>query len=281
MRRTVLALVLVLAWGGVALCQQAAPPQEKAEVGGIVDNLFGEVGGGMMMPAGEDKTADIYGALNYGFPVLSDEGLGAQVGTKLTARDNDPDWLATGGFFQRGVKVGDVEGAWALLGNYERTWQQADLWALKPVMGVGLDKSNYLALTGLWGLNDRTVDTGTQQITDQTMLLWGLNCSEELTTELGGGYQFGDVDRIQAGIHAGYMLTEMMSLNGTLALNTEGDYYFALSVGFDLGANGANATLNKIMTGAKDFTPFPMGSLPVTFNSTELAPPVISGGGPF
>jgi len=274
MRRAISVLLLVLAVGGIALCQEAPAAKEKAAPApaqeGIVDNLFGELGIGMMMPAGEDKTPLAFGAVNYGFPILAGAGLGGQVGTKLTARNNDPDWLLSAGLFQRGIDIGATNAAWAVQGNYTRTWEQADLFSVKPTFGVDLDKTNYLALSGLWGLNEKRVDGPTQHIVTQAMLLWGSCWTPELATEIGAGYQFDDVDRLQAGVHAGYMLNKIMSINGTLTLNTEGDYFAGLSLGFDLGANGRNATFNNIMvTGGNDFTPFPMGSLPVAFYQTE------------
>jgi len=290
MRRVISVLLLVLACGGVALSQAAPAAKEKAapapaaSAGGIVDNLFLEFGVGAAMAPGEDKTPLASGAVNYGFPILADAGLGGQVGTRLTVRNYDPDWLVSAGFFQRGLDLGFANFAWALQGNYERTWEQADLFSLKPTMGIDLDKTNYLALAGVWGLNDKGICEGTQQNATQAMLLWGACWTDKVATEIGAGYQFDDIDRIQAGVHAGFMLDKMTSINATLTLNTQGDYFAGLSLGFDLGGNGRNATLNNVMTaGGNDFTPFPMGSLPVLSYETQKAAPaaIIPDGGPY
>ncbi len=142
---------IVLLGACTALAQEeAAAPESPANT----ENLFVEVGGGAMLPEGEDSTSLCYGAVNYGFPLSDVLKLGAQVGGKLTLRDNDPDWLAPAGLFQREVPLGTTNTAWAIQGVYQNTWEKADLFSIKPTFGIAPDKSDYLAVTGVVGLNE-------------------------------------------------------------------------------------------------------------------------------
>jgi hypothetical protein len=100
--------------------------------------------------------------------------------------------------------------------------------------------------------------------------LWGAEWSDKVRTELAGGYQFSDVESILLGVHCGMAIDSVTNLNLTGSVDFEGNYYAAVSVGFDLGGTGRNATFNNIsMRGETDYTPFPLGSLPVMFYETE------------
>ncbi len=278
MRRGILAGMVLLAMCGIVWAQEeAAPaPAEAVASGPGIDNLFIEAGGGVMMPDGEDPTPLGYVAANFGYPVLDQYGLGGQVGAKLTARNEDPDFLLSAGMLQRGVDLGSTNGAWSMQLMYQRTWEQADLFIVKPTLGVDIDKSNYLALTGVWGLNDRTVGPGgsiTQQPTDQALLMWGSMWDDVVTTEIGAGYEFQDVDSMLIAAHAGYQLSNVTNVNFTGVMDFEGNYCYGVSFGFDLGGNRRNATLNNITKrDANDYTPFPLGSLPVMFYETITCP---------
>lgn len=266
--------VLVLACTGVA---QDAPPVEAADPAGV-ENLHAETGIGWMMPPGEPTaTGLVYGGLNYGFPISNIIRLGGQVGGRVTVRDNDPDWLVSAGVFQREIRMGATNAAWAIQGVYQNTWAKADLVSLKPTFGVEISDYDYLALTGVWGLNDETVSGGTQQAADQVMLLWGAEWSDDFRTEIGGGYEFQDIDEIILGVHVGYALDSTMNLNWTGAMDFAGNYYTALALGFDIGATGRNATFNNVTQKTdSDYTPLPLGSLPVLF--FEFQEEKVSGG---
>jgi len=281
MKRAFVVLLLVLLGTATALSQQAPAAKEEpkpaatAAGGGDLENLFVETGAGVMMPDGEDPTSLYYAAINYGLAASPEWGVGAQIGGKGTLRNDDPDWLAQAGLFQRNLDFGMGKGAWSLQGVSQNTWMHADLISLKPTVGVELDKTNYLALTGLWGLNDETVKRSggkvVQQPVDTAMLLWGATWMDSIRTEVGGGYEFQDVDTTILGLHAGYAFDKMTSLNLTGAADFRGNYYVALALGFDLGDNGRNATFNNITTeGGNDYTPFPLGSLPIMFYETQI-----------
>ncbi len=268
MRRVLLGLCLALLSAGTVLGQEPVAGV-AGPGGGYVDNLFIEAGAGAMMPADEDSTALAYGAVNYGFPIVDEWNLGVEAGGKLTLRDNDPDWLASLGIFQR--QFLGYNAAWSVQAVYQNTWDHADLMSLKPVAGMALDDMNYLALTGVIGLNEEHVERGiepvTQQPLDQAMLLWGATWTDAIRTEVGAGYAFGEVDAMTLGVHAGYQLTSMVSVNLTGQADFEGNYYAALALGFDLGETSANATFNNV-TGT-GYTPFPLGSLPVVFYENQ------------
>jgi len=277
MKQGAIVLCAVLALACAGLAQEAQPAEEAAAPAGV-ENLHAEAGVGWMMPP-EEPTATglVYGGLNYGFPICDIIRLGGQVGGRLTLRDNDPDWLVSAGVFQREVKIKTTNTAWAVQGVYQNTWAKADLISLKPTFGVEIGDYDYLALTGVWGLNDENVSGGTQQPADQVMLLWGAEWSEEFRTEIGGGYEFQDIDEIILGVHAGYALDSMTSLNWTGAMDFAGNYYTAVALGFDIGATGRNATFNNITQKSEsDYTPFPVGSLPVLFYESQ--PADVSGG---
>ncbi len=268
LRLAVLCIVVLVAAAGFA--QEAEPAAEPAVQPTGVENLFAEVGGGYMMPEGEDSTSLVYGALNYGFPIVDIVRVGGQVGGKLTLRDHDPDYLASLGVFQRGVKVNTVNTAWAIQGIYQNTWAKADLISIRPTWGVELGDYDYLAVTGIWGLKDEKTSEGVQQPVDTALLLYGAEWSDKVRTELAGGYAFSNVESILLGVHCGMAIDEVTSLNLTGSVDFEGNYYAAVSVGFDLGGTGRNATFNNIsMTSETDYTPFPLGSLPVMFYETE------------
>ena len=163
---------------------------------------------------------------------------------------------------------------WALQGLYLRTHNDADLAGLKPIVGAHLDDINYLVLTGIWGINDETVSRAPREvmeIVNQTMLIWGTRWMDgALRTELGGGYAFGNVDDILVGAHGGWSVTEIMSVNITGQMDFEGNYYAAGSLGFDLGADSANASFNNIaIREGTRYTPFPIEGLPVIFYESE------------
>jgi hypothetical protein len=233
-----------------------------------------------MLPQGEDSTGLVYGSANYGFPIADVVRLGGQIGGRVTARDNDPDWLASAGIFQRGVQLGTADTAWAVQGVYQDTWAKADIISLKPTFGVQVREYDYVAVTGVWGITEEHVGPATQQPVDQAMLLYGAEWNDQLRTEVGAGYEFQNLDTIQLGAHAGYMLDKTTSINCTYAADFEGNYYAALSLGFDMGGTGRNATFNNVKSD-DGYTPFPMGSLPVVFYETQLRPiaPVEDGGG--
>ncbi len=263
----------------VLVCTAAASAQEadaQAQPAGGVENLFTEVGVGWMMPEGEPTSTGLaYGAVNYGFAVSDIIKLGGQVGGKFMLRDDDPDWLVSAGLFQREVLVDGSKMAWAVQGVYQNTWAKADLLSIKPTIGLAVEEYDYIALTGVWGLNDEHIrsSTGviaTQQAVNQAMLIWGAEWSDEFRTELGAGYAFQNVDAILVGVHTGLAVDDVTSLNFTGSFDFEGNYYGGLSLGFDLGAGGRNATCNNISRkGASDYTPFPLGSLPVIFYESE------------
>jgi hypothetical protein len=266
MKRAFLVLCLICV-GAVAFAQEAAAPAATA-MG--VDNLHVETGAGLMTIEGEDSTGLLYGAVNYGFPVSDIVRMGGQVGAKLALRDDDPDWLVSAGVFQRDVPLGVSKAAWAVQGIYQNTWAKADLLSLKPTFGVEIDEYDYVALTGVWGLNDENTRYGVQQPVDQALLFWGAEWSESFRTELGGGYVFQDVDSMLVAAHVGYALDSVTTLNCTGAFDMDGNYYTAVSLGFDLGGGGRNATFNNV-TGGESYTPFPLGSLPVMFYETQEA----------
>jgi hypothetical protein len=245
-----------------------------------LDNLWLAAGAGYMMPDDQDSTWLFFGTLNYGFPLYDDWGLGWQAGGQVLFRDDDPDWTGALGLFQREApleiqrEAGLEEVAWALQGLYVRTHNDADLAGLKPVVGAYLDDINYLVLTGIWGINDENVSRTPPEVVelvDQAMLAWGTRWMDgALRTEVGGGYAFGNVEEAIVGAHAGWNITEIMSVNVTGQMDLEGNYYAALSLGFDLGADGANASFNNmaIREGTR-YTPFPIEGLPVIFYESE------------
>ena len=292
MRRGILVLIFLLlgttffvqeavaATGSEAPAGEAAAPA-KASAG--IDNLFVEAGGGVMSPHNEDSTMLGFGSVNYGFALAKDFGLGAQVGAKATLRKHDPDWLASAGLFQRGLDVGGLACTWAVQGTYLRTWEGADLLGVKPTLGAEIDKDNYVALTGAWGLNSKQVGPAVsdkQLIVTQALVVWGSAWADNFVTELGAGYEFHDVNSAQLAGHAAYKVNDMMNVNLTADVDFEGNYYAGVSLGFDLGGNGRNGTLNNITKdGVDDYTPFSLGSLPVMFYQSKAAAPAAGGGG--
>ena len=287
MKRGFVVLLLVLLSSGAALSQQAPAAEPKAaeqKPAAETLNLFVDTGGGLMLPDGEDSTPLYYAAINYALPAIPEYGVGGQIGGKFTLRDNDPDWLAQAGLFQRGVDYGFAEGAWSLQGVYQNTWLKADLLSLKPTFGFELDESNSLAVTGIWGIREETVGRFAggkvvQQTVDTAMLLWGASWNDALRTEVGAGYEFQDVDSVLLGLHAGYTLNDMTSVILTYSFDFEDNYYAAAGLSFDLGEKGRNATFNNIsVVGNNAYTPFPLGSLPVMFYETTLGNEPVGAG---
>ncbi len=268
----VVCAVLVLACAGFA--------QEGQPVGAAgPENLHAETGLGWMMLPGEPSSTGIaYGAVNYGFAVSDIIGLGGQVGGRFAARQNDPDWTFSAGVFQRDVRIGTTDTAWAIQGIYQNTWAKADLISLKPTFGVEVSDHDYLLLTGVWGLNDERVSRRrvrrTQQPVDQAMVIWGAEWTDEFRTEIGAGFEFQDLDEWVLGVHTGYMLDTITSLNWTGMFDFAGNYYTAVALGFDIGGTGRNATFNNIRRdGMDDYTPFPISGLPVISYQTQDRPP--------
>ncbi|MCD6405672.1 MAG: hypothetical protein J7M19_07590 [Planctomycetes bacterium] len=267
---------IVLLGACMAFAQEEAAAPESA---GSAENLFVEVGGGWMLPEGEDSTGLCYAGINYGFALVDEIRLGAQVGGKVTLHD-DPDWLASAGLFQREVQVGSSKAAWAIQGIYQNTSRKADLISIKPTFGIELDEQDYLAVTGIWGLTEEHVKRGanalTQEPVDLAMLVWGTKWADNFKTEIGAGYEFKDIDAIVVGVHAGYKIDETVSLIVTGAMDLDDNYYAAAGVNLDLGATGRNASFNNIQsTGPSDYTPFPLGSLPVIFYETQETEEVV------
>lgn len=269
MKRGAILVCVVLVLSCAAFAQEEQPAEAAGPAG--VENLHAETGIGWMMPPGEPTATGLaYGGLNYGFPISDIIRLGGQVGGRFTLRDNDPDWLLSAGVFQREVRMGATNTAWAVQCVYQNTWAKADLVSLKPTFGVEIDDYDYLALTGVWGLNDENVSGGTQQPADQVMLLWGAEWSDEFRTEIGGGYEFQDIDEIILGVHVGYALDVTTSLNWTGVMDFAGNYYTSVALGFDIGATGRNATFNNVTRKAEsDYTPLPLGGLPVLFYESQ------------
>lgn len=268
MKQGIIAVCLVLLGACAAFGQEAAP----APAG--IENLFVEIGGGSMLPHGEDSSWLAYGSANYGLPLIDTIGVGAQVGGKIGMRDDEPDWLVSAGLFQRDLAIGNATVAWAVQGIYQNTWLTADLVSVKPTLGVEIDPDNSLAVTGIIGLNDENVLYGgvpvVQQPIDQAMLVWGAEWAGNIRTELGAGYAFQDIDSIMVAVHGGYMLNDCMNINVTAAFDMDDSYYAAAALGIDLGSTGRNATFNNISRkGKSDYTPFPLGSLPVVFDEIE------------
>jgi hypothetical protein len=285
MKRGLFVACVLLLGASAGLGQEAQPAAAPAS-SAAAENLHAAVAGGMMTMEGEESTWLASGSINYGFPVVDVVRLGAQVGGKVTMRDDEPDWLASIGLFQRGVELGNAKTAWAIQGVYQNTWRKADLISLKPTFGIELDKYDYLALTGVVGLNEEQIarsaaGTVNQQPVDQAMLVWGAEWSDRFRTELGAGYAFQDIDSILLGAQAGIMVNDVTSVNLTGACDFRGNYYTAVGLAFDIGATGRNAGFNNVaMKTANDYTPFPLGSLPVVFYETqvtEAAAPAPSG----
>ncbi len=109
------------------------------------------------------------------------------------------------------------------------------------------------------------------------MLVWGTKWADNFRTEVGAGYEFQDIDSVVLGVHAGYEIDETISLIATGALDFDDNYYTSVGVNLDLGATGRNSSFNNIQTaGPSDYTPFPLGSLPVIFYETQETEEVVS-----
>jgi len=290
MKQAIIVLLLVLLGAWVAIAQQApptkekpaAPAKEKAAAGAAekptgFENLYKEIGVGIERLNNQDTTGLGYGLANWGFPVVPEWNLGGQVGGKITARRDDPDWLAAAGLFQRDIALGSMTGAWAVEGIYQNTQEHADLLSIKPILGVEFMKDNYLVLTGIIGVNEEHLQraggvvTAEQEAVDTAMLLWGTQWMDKFRTELGAGYEFSDIDRMVLGVHAAYQIDKMMNANLTVQSDFRDAYFVSVGLGLDLGRNGANGSFNNITkTRPSDYTPFPLGSLPVPFYETHV-----------
>ncbi len=285
-----LAVLCLLAFATAAGAQEVREgTQPKGTIYDRLDNLWFDMGAGCMMPAEEDSTWLFYSTMSYGFPIDEKSGLGGQTSAQVTMRENDPDWTLALGLFQREAPItfqrhlGLQEASWAMQLLYVQTFNNADLFGLKPILGAHVDDDNYLALTGIWGVNDETVDRtpapDTMQLVNQSMLIWGSRwLGGKLRTEAGAGYAFGTVDEVILGVHTGLQLTDMVSINVTGQADLLGNYYAAVSLGFDLGREAGNSSFNNIaIREGTRYTPFPIEGLPVVFHENDRGE--VTGGG--
>lgn len=256
----------------------AAAQGGEGSATGIWDNAFVDFGSGYLKPAEQDSTFAPSVGLNMGFPLISDYGLGWQIGGRGTFRDDDPDGLASAGLFKRGVTDGGKPMLWGLQGFYQLTHAKADLLSIRPTLGFGINDKCSLSLVSTWGLNEehvkRDVSSGfqtNQQPVDETALILGHQINDDIRGEALAGYQFGSIDEIVLGFGFAWMRDEKMNFNLLGSSNFAGDYSVRVGVSFDLGARGLSS--HQIYVGAdseSDYTPLPVDGLSTIRYNTEM-----------
>jgi len=246
---------------------EGAQAMKETRLGVTVENAFIEASAGYENQTGIDSTWTGNLGFNHGLPLNRDWGLGFQWGGRVTLRDDEPDWLAGVGVFQRGVDFNGYQMMWGLQGFWQNTHQKVDLAHIKPTLAWQVDDMNYWGLTGLWGKNEdrakfRVPFLYKQEGVDQAAAFWGHRWREDLATEFMGGYQFNDIDEPVVGATLSWQLDPELSLNLSGSSNFAGDYLASVGVGFDLGANSRTDRLIKVtQDDADDYTPLPIDSM--------------------
>lgn len=267
MKRLVGSALVLLLMGGLMTAWGAESVQEAESSGMGLDNAFVELSAGQTMQPGEDSTWTANVGFNHGLALQRDWGLGFQWGGRVTLRDDEPDYLAGVGLFQRGVDFYGSQLMWGLQGFWQNTYQKVDLAHIKPTLGWQIDDTNYCGFTGLWGKNEdrakfRVPWLYKQEGVNQAAAFWGVNWRDDLTTEFMGGYQFSDIDEPVLGLTLSWQRTDEMNLSLSGSSNFAGDYMATFGVGFDLGANSRTDRLIKVaQDDADDYTPLPIDSM--------------------
>lgn len=230
------------------------------------ENLFLEAGAGWQEAPGEDSTGWTRLGFNLGLP-LNDESdgvaWGAQAGGDVTFREDNPEWSHTVGMFARRLaSFGNEEAAAAALFDYTRTAWRNDVWAFRPVLGTTLSDRDAVGVTAVIGLNDdeeaQGESTVCQECADRVELFWNRDWNADLASELGVGYQFGDVDETLFNAVVVYAVTDAWDVAGHGTINTTGDYVIGVQVSFHFGQTRRHDLLHNIDgEAAARFTPFP------------------------
>lgn len=263
MKHALVVLVVVLLAGMAA----AAEPTKQVMIETRfleVNNAFFELSAGMARPVGQDATWTGDVGFNHGLPLVEDWGLGFQWGGKATLRDDEPDYLAGIGVFQRGLNVDSMQGMWGLQGFWQNTHDKVDLAYVKPTLGLQLNDRHCFSLTGMWGKNEdrakfRIPWLHKQEGINQADAVWGMRHSDKLSTELIAGYQFGGVDRLRLGGSLAWRLDDAYSLVMGGSGNFKGNYAASIGLCLDLGANSRTDRLIKVrQDDPDDYTPLPL-----------------------
>ncbi len=245
------------------------------------DNLFLNAGAGIEKPPGEDSTGFMAIGFNWGLPLNAEsDGVawGAQVGGDVTFREDDPEWSQTLGVFCRKLaSFGDEEAALAVLFDYTHTAFGNDVWAFRPVLGTTISDQDAIGVTAIIGLNDDDEPLGEsricQECADQFELFWNRDWNEAWASELGVGYQFGDVDETIFNGVLVYAVNDGWDVAGLGSVNTAGHYLVGVRVSYHFGQTRRHDVLHNIDgAGAGRFTPFPKRRpLEVAVCATPLA----------
>lgn len=260
--------VLVLLMLSGLMTASGAEPMEEAEPSGVgLDNAFVEMSAGQTMQPGEDSTWTYNVGFNHGLALQRDWGLGFQWGGRVTLRDDEPEYTAGVGLFQRDVDIFGSQMMWGLQGFWQNTYQKVDLAYVKPTLGWQLNDKHCFGLSGLWGKNEDRVKFRLpwlykQEGVNQAGAFWGIDWQDDLTTEFMGGYQFNDIDKPVLGMTVAWQYAEALSLNLSGSSNFDGDYMALVGLCYDLGANGrTDRVINVAQDDEDDYTPLPLDSV--------------------
>jgi hypothetical protein len=240
---------------------EAARVDQPASVG-VLDNLYLNAGAGIENSSGEDST--FFGSVgaDWGIPLTPPEGVafGLQVGGSVKARDDDPELNATFGGFGRNFRTfQDQQGAVGLLFDYQRTAFHNNIWDFRPIIGTTISPRDALGLEGVAGLN---TDNG-QEMTSEFTFFWTRDWTDTISSELGWGYQFSDVDEVLFRGRVAFGLSPNVDIGVGGDVNGDGDYALGAFVSYHFGGTGRHAALHNIGgSGAALYTPFPDANFP-------------------
>jgi hypothetical protein len=278
--KSTLAGLLVLGLCVAAVAVDDAPKQVTMQTRFVElqENALAEIGVGWMDPDELwEPTWTVSAGCNAGFALKRDWGLGWQIGGKVTLRDDEPDWLAGVGVFQRGLtcELTGLDAMWGLQGFWLNTDQDADLAVIKPTLGWQLNDDDYVGLSGLWGKNEDTAHFCVPwlyrtQGMNMAGAFWGHNWGSGLSTELLGGYQFDDLKKPMGGLALSWNISDKLSLNASGSGNFTGDYATSIGLGIDLGKKGRSPVLTYVRRQDEDdYTPLPLGGISLPLRVTH------------
>jgi len=223
-------------------------------------NLYVNVGFGSQKLESNGNDGQLFQTVGYNMGLQLKQldngvviGLQNGVNATVTERDNDQKGVfnTTSGLFFRNLKLGCNQVAGATLFDFEHTFDGANLWSFRPILGLTVSDKDAIGATASFHIN---TDNG-EQSTPYAAGFWNRTWNDKIASEAKVGYQFGAIKETFGSAQVAYGFNKNVNLVALGEVNGNGDYTAGLAVVYGFGGTGQHSTLANIR--GVDATPFP------------------------